>query len=511
MGQPKTKTVGGGANTQTSDQWNQFLQGMLKGGGGNSGGGGGSTDNGNPANFVPSGGNVAGAQPQQAVGQASQFQNLFNSLTNQTPTSITQNNPFIQQAQNLPQAPGFVAPQTQQLHGSDISSLFSNGSIPGYLPTGGQALQSQFGQAQGGVSQAGQSSFNPNQIASINSLSQGMLNQGLSNPTNDPNYAATQAYLTQQGNINNANAAAKFNLGGGGLSSGASLANAQQSAQTAGQNAQNLYNMGLQSQQLGLQNQGQNLSAQLSNQSNLIGQRAGDVGSMTNTGIANAGNQTQSSIANAGNSTQASLANLQARLQGSAQNNQFNIARMGNQVGAATSDAGNQLQAGSLNNQFAQNNAQNNNSFNQQNYSQGSSNALNQGQLGMQIQQLLQQGNMGAIQQLFQSMQQSNQIGSPQAQTVQTPNAWQQAIGGINDVLGVAKGVTSLIPGMGGGPPPMGMNSVAPPSGQMQFSMPQFNPQTMPSVNLGASMLQGGGYNPGSQQMTGYQQFGMRP
>ena len=62
----------------------------------------------------------------------------------------------------------------------------------------------------------------------------------------------------------------------------------------------------------------------------------------------------------------------------------------------------------------------------------------NRADLGMQAQDMMarmglaQQGQQNMYQMLFNSMNQANQLGTPQAQTVQTPSAFGQAMGAIS-------------------------------------------------------------------------------
>lgn len=457
MGASKTKTVGGGANVQTGQDWNGFLQGML-----------GSGSNG-PVGQTATG--QVGANPQQATAQAGGFQQLLNGLMGQTPESMMQGNPLMQGVNNLPSAPTYQAPQLQNLNtnigGSNIfQQMFGNGSQNPMANV--QAPQVNAGM--GGAATAGA----PQQIGNV--LGGPNTTGGLLDTANDPEMQAYAQLLNRQSGLDIANMRERFGQGGQSLSSGASLAEAQGRAEANSRNTLALGELSRAKQGLDMQNRGQNIGALLGQQGNMINQRGQDV----QTGIANAQFGTQANLANMSNALQASLANAGNSLQAQGMNQNFAINQMAQQLQALGLDANTALQAAQMNNAGMQNMNQNQlqnsgmqNQFNQQNFGQQSSNAFNQAGIGAQLQGMQNQNQNNILAQLFQSFQQANQIGSPQAQTVQQPSGMSQALGAISGIAGMIPGIgqaigsgTNILGGLfggGGGQP-------------QQFNGPTFSP-----------------------------------
>lgn len=159
--------------------------------------------------------------------------------------------------------------------------------------------------------------------------------------------------------------------------------------------------------------QGQQLAGnQQQTLAQLFGQQGQFNANATNTGqLANQQNALQVGQLNQGNDQAIQLANLQAALQ----------AAMGNQ---------------SSNLAAQQSNLQGN--------LQGQNNQLNLAQLFGQSAGMTQQGQLSALQQLFNSFNQSNALGTPQAQTIQKPSGFQNAVGAITGLTNAASGIAGL-------------------------------------------------------------------
>lgn len=275
--------------------------------------------------------------------------------------------------------------------------------------------------------------------------------------------------------------------GAGSLGTGAQYAesnlNAELSAQDASQRRQQA--MSLMGQDLqermgaanvGLQGRGQNLQASIANASNAI-QAAQNMNQFNNTRMANLLNAVgqgrgqdlstgiqqlglgaQQGQFNAGQSNAMQQAMMNAMLQNQGMGNQqsqFNAGQqnamqqammnatlqnqgMGNQFGLGAQ--GLNLQAGQNNNLNALQNAQlaaqfglGTNQLNAQNFQNMINQGLNMNQMGMQ-------GNQFGLAQLFNSLNQANQLGTAQRNTTVTPNPWMQGLQILGQIAASAAG-----------------------------------------------------------------------
>lgn len=451
-----TSTVGGGANTDTSNMFNQFLQQGL---------GASSTsvaDNAyvqqraqvaqqlqdthvSNANDVLARMDAAHAQTigKQNGGGASGtpapgdngglFNTLVNNQANQTPQGIINNNPYLQQAGQILQAPSFVNPtlgtyNTQAPTNDIFSQLFGAGnqfSIP-------NVDASQFG-ANGQFAQG--LSQGVGQVANVGSvIGSGGIGQLLNPDTNSPLFAALKSQQAQQDKAALATNNARFGSGGGqALGTGAQYANAQYEAQANPANLLALNTIGTQQQQLDLTNRQASADA-------LLTQRGQDVTSR--------GQDVTANIASANLHQQGMQAALQAYLSALQGNQQTALGRLGigeNTARDQATNALNQFNAGNnaigLGNRDQIDLTGQHNTFNRDIFGQQSQNQTNLGQLGLGITGQQQSGIQNLLNQLFNSYNNANKIGSPQAQTVQNPSD----AGQIAQLLGA---VAKFIPGL---------------------------------------------------------------
>lgn len=226
-------------------------------------------------------------------------------------------------------------------------------------------------------------------------------------------------------------------------------------------------------------NRGQNINALLGQRGQDIGQRDTEIGALLGARTATANNMTQANIANAN-----------IGMQGMNNMNNWNAQRMAAELQSRGMDSDNAYRSAMGNNQFGLDRAGMENQFNMNMFGQQSQNALGQGQLGLGLQGLIQGGNQNMLNQMFGSFNQSNGIGSPQAQTIQTPNDFQQ-------FMNFAQGVTGIGAGLSG----MGMfGNRSPASGTQGFQNFNWN---NPSMNgLGITPMNGGMSNVRSQGMS---------
>lgn len=155
-----------------------------------------------------------------------------------------------------------------------------------------------------------------------------------------------------------------------------------------------------------------------------------------------------------GRQTQSDLANLSAK---------FSSMGAGGRGTGAAYAAGNYLAEANPRNILAQGQlARDIQGLDLQNFGANAQNrqallGLNQGQSGLDQgwAQLQAQTGLGlnaqsaqaiqqALSQLFAGFGQANQLGTAPRTQIQVPNAWQQFVGGVNDVTGMAKGVTDI-------------------------------------------------------------------
>lgn len=469
MGAAKTKTVGGGTATPVANDWNNFLAQGLKTGtfGGSTNGTGGTSGTGGASASTPQTGVGATIDQLLKGGSGVDFGNKpdFTGAT------------FNPNATNLDLSKYQFNPNTMNLDQLMKSGFKMGSGIGGF--NGPQA-----GAGYAGTSATGVPDFmgNMTQLGKVD--------------MNDPAFAALNQKLTQDNALALANTRERF--GGNALNSGASLAEAQFNAQA--NPAKVLAMQQLQAQMRGLNladYQGQEQALQgrlgLSSQSQL-----GNRGISSNESIANAGNATQASIANANLGAQYGQMGLQG--QGQILDYLLGAGNLG--LNAANSGATNALnafnanqQSNQWNNQNQFNNAQMQNQFNQNMFGQTSQNALGAAQLGQNAQ-------MGALGHLFGGYQQSNALGTPQAQTVQTQPWWAQALNAAGQIANI--GATFVNPFKGANPANTGQNYGSSPLSQMApniygginpanaggFGIQQYQPQYQMPIQ------QQQGYNP---------------
>jgi hypothetical protein len=264
-------------------------------------------------------------------------------------------------------------------------------------------------------------------------------------------------------------------------------------------NPRNILAMG----QLGRQMQEMDLGQQgINNQ-----QRLGLLGTQTQgeVGMAGVGAQREGNMMSA-------LGNIYG------QNLNYNMNRGNSLINAGQMDNQNMAQAFGINsanqqtnNQNAFNNSQAQNQFNQNAFGQMSQNQMGMAGIGAQLQGLAQQGQLGAMGNIFGALGQSNQLGTPQAQTVMQPSAFSQGLGALTGIAGIAGGL-------------MTGNPMAALGGLSQFggNFGQGNPLggSTPFMNgnqglfggqnlgMGGSMQQNSGINPNSLMAGGGMQTG---
>jgi len=431
VGSPKTSTVGGGSATPTANAYNSFLQSQLGG------------------NGQPSGNNQVG----------STISNLLSGTTPSPGSGFFNNSGMA----NLPNAPSFTGANTQNLNNNIDLSQYGSGNVLGGMTSMGQAgnmLAGSTAPLSGGLQSGAFNVAAPN--ASMNMMgtapsTYGVGNVNMANPdVNSARANAISGIINTQNKLNMANTNARYSAGGmGSLGTGASMAGAQQSAIGNNQLLSGLQGVTQQDITNNLQYGQLNTGNQLQTQ-NMTGQDTlSRLGLQNSNLLGNAQIGEQASAASAANrlSASSSLAGLNQSGINSMLN--YGVSQAGLGLQGAGMDATNAMNQGNFNNNATQTNNANSfnnsnalNSFMQQLFGQNSSNALtnqnmsNQTGLGLQSNQM--QGMMGALQQLFGGLNQSNQIGNPQAQTVQTPSTFSQIMSGLSGVAGLATG-------MGGG------------------------------------------------------------
>lgn len=275
--------------------------------------------------------------------------------------------------------------------------------------------------------------------------------------------AALNAQLAQQASLANAQnflQARGLDINQLSLGQQQSLANAQMQQQAAMQNAANqLQARGLDINQLGLQAQQGQFNAGQQNQ--IAAQNAQNA-------LQAMGLQSQQGMFNAGQANALQQAMLNAQLQNQQLGNQFGLGAQGLNLQAAQQNNANLLANANIANQMNLANAQNTAQFglgtNQLNANQQQAaqqlfaNMVGQ---GLNLNQLGNQNTMAALAQLFGGFQQSNALGTPQAQMIQQPSAFGQLanaglqlgsayLGGGGSFGGIGRGLASLF---GGGAP----------------------------------------------------------
>jgi hypothetical protein len=289
--------------------------------------------------------------------------------------------------------------------------------------------------------------------------------------------------------------------GAGSLGTGAQVAEGNLNAELAAQDAsmRRGQSMQLMGQDLanrsaiagvGLQNRGQDMQTSIANmqgglqgaqnmtsgfnaQNNALGQMLGAAGQargqdfnaqqnmqqlMSQQGMFNAGQQ---------NTMQQNM--LGAALQNQGMGNQFGLGAAGLNNSAMQNNNLNNMNMTQFQNTFNQNNANSMAQFGQANNALNSQNMTNQAQInnqmlqsmigqGLNMNQLGNSNMMGALAQLFGAFGQANQLGNPQAQTIQQPSPWAQGANMLGSLAGswLAGGGGNPFGGGGGGMVPRG-------------------------------------------------------
>lgn len=499
----KTKQVGGGAATPVANNWNQFLNSQLMGGQQQGGPTGASGAPGDPMTpFM----NMAQSNAQQPFQQQQGFQGALQGALGGNVQDMSGANAALQNYFKNPTQ--FSNPYTQQnfqqANTSQLATNFGQGQtgMADLSQFQGPAAQSQFNtqapinsqftdmlssMIRGGPQ--GQSGFEAAQAQPGVQLGQGMSYQQAYNTLGqDPLMERERMRAV-------ADQRARFGAeGAGALGTGAQYAesnlNAELAARDASQRrAQSMQLMGQDladrqaAAQTALTGRGQDVQTALSNmqgrlqgaqnlnqfnianQSNLLGAAGQARGQDLSTALGQMGLGAQQAQFNAGQQNAMTQAQQQAALQNQQLGNQFgvNAAQINQQAGQYNNQ--NALQGAQMANNFNLANAQN-----QAQFGLGT-NQLNAQQLqnmigqGLNLNQLGNANTMAALAQLFGGFQQSNALGTPQAQIMQQPSAFGQLanaglqlgsayLGGGGSFGGIGRGLASLFGG-GGGPQPV--------------------------------------------------------
>jgi hypothetical protein len=463
MGQPKTKTVGGGSATPVGNSWNQFLQGQLWQQPGaqaipqtiaGQSRPAYSNDQAGFQDFVKSQGWKIGdpkaldyAKRQfdmyQSQGSApGQFQNVLNQFMNPDIAQMIANNPFLAGQQNwnpnaqLPDAPGWQQNPDAMGTGDFMQQFGVNiGNSGDLLKSFGINVSDFVGPNAGGT--PGTMSFQKGSLADY---------------SKDPSFQAVQDIAKRREMQDIADLRARFGMSGNTNSSGSSLAESQYRAEANPRLIASLGDLGRQVQGLDLQQQQINMEGQARANSLNAGAAAGMAGSRD--------------------------ANFRSLLDYIASTRGQDIGVGGTNLNAATNIYG-----------MNQNANQALNTFNQNMFGQQSTNALNNqgqannwmanlGNMGINMQQIAQAMQQFGLGNLFNSFQQSNAIGTPQAQTVQTPSD-------LSQIMGLVGGISQFIPGI------RGMFGQGGPQSTPSIA---YNPVSMPNYMQQALPFQSGGW-----------------
>lgn len=439
MGGGGTKTVGGGQATPTANAFNQFLLGGLQ-----NGTFGAPSGPNNPASAwntghgLPPGYNAANGTPgSQSSNQPGSFAGTINHF-------LTGGNPLSGTGGAVP----FRETQFGQL-GTNLDLSRFNSTGQGGVLSGLPDFQSLMSQGFGGGGAAGAGAHtDTGPIADFMGTNKQNFNYqagSLLNASSSPELQALQAQQNRQKSLDVANLRARFGASGGGsLGSGAQFAEGNYLAAANPAQALAQGELMRQQQTMDLSQQGLNAQTRLG----LLGAGSQDtLGRLGLTNQSQLGNRQISSneaIATAGNMTSASIANAQTGLQGRNALLQYMLGRGQLDLGARSQDAGNMFNQFQANNQGIQGNNQNlfanNTGFNNYNLqNQGLMNAW-----GMGGAQLGQQGQLDMMRNLFGAFGQANQLGTPQAQTVQTPSMFSQIMSGLGSLGGLASGIGQM-------------------------------------------------------------------
>lgn len=500
----KTKTVGGGSATGVANDWNAFLSNQLNGGGQGTvpnnqgwkpgdpmmevskGQFGALNNNNNPqtpgsqqnSNFQNAFSNMLGGKVNDISGAGGALNNFFNKPTEYSNqyTSQNYNAPTLSQlGTNFGQGQSGMA-NISGMMGIPQSNFDTQKNLGNVTSGQDGTFNSLLQQGQGMLGQNG--GFSAASAGPDVSLQGGMDFKGaLDTLGNDP-YKET--LLKRSLAENNARFGAE---GAGALGTGAQYSNALMQSDFAANDAsqRRAQAMQLMGQDLnerstganvGLQNRGQNMQTSIANmQGGLQGNQ-----NMNNTfnqlmqgTLQGRGQDLQTGLGMRGQNldqlgmgANQAMGNANLTLQG---NNQNMNAMLNNQQMGNNWQQGNQqinnnaMQNNNMNSINAANNQNNfnlNNAGNMAQYGQGA-NQLNAQNLQSMIGQGLNMNQMGnqniqaMLSNLFGGFQQSNGLGTAQAQTIQQPSAWGQAANMGLQLAGSYLSGGGKIPGFGGG------------------------------------------------------------
>lgn len=552
----QTKQVGGGANTGTAQNWNNFLNQQLMGAGAQ-----------------------AYSNSQQPQQQTSAFQNAFGGALGGQVNDISGAGGFLQnyfkgqQQGGLPPGidpqavaanpQGFAQWQKDAAFNSNpmgtMSVTMANGSQPGANPMGPftnqynapqfqganlSQLPTNFGQGQSGMADlsgfgnAAQSNFNTQQNLGdprssgfdsmlMNMIGAGGQQQGQSGfqaagigaaPQLAPGMDYNAAYntlgqdpLMERNRMKAiADMRARFGAdGSGALGTGAQFAEGNMNAELNAQDASMRRNQAMQlmGQDLTERSTGANVSLQgrgqdaqvalgnmqggiqgaqnmnsfnVSNLGNMLSAATAGRGQDFSTGLGMRGQDlsqlgmgAEQSMFNAGQSNAMQGNMLQAALANQGMGNNFGLGAAGLNNAAMQNNNANSMGMAGMQNNFNLGNAGNTAQFGNA-AQQGNANFLqNMISQGMGMNQLGNQNTMNMLGQLFGGFQQSNAIGSPQAQIIQQPSAFGQLMNAGLQLGGAWLGGGGGNPFGGGGQNPFGGTGYNPNTGGPQFRMPQ--------------------------------------
>jgi hypothetical protein len=319
--------------------------------------------------------------------------------------------------------------------------------------------------------------------------------------------------------------------GAGGLGTGAQFAESNLNAELTAQDAsrrraeamqlmgQDLNNRSAMSN-VGLQNRGQNVQTAIANmQGGLQGNQnqIGALNALTNAAVAGRGQDFSTGLGmrgqnlqqlgmgmeqdmfNAGQTNNVNMNMLGATLQNQGMGNNFGLGAAGLNNAAMQNNNMNSFNNANMLNNFNQNNAQFGaqfgqaaNQLNSQNQGMNNNMFTNMVGQGMGMNQLGNQNTMGMLGQMFGGFGQANQLGTPQAQMIQQPNPWGQALNAGLTIGGALLGGPggAAIGGALGGMFGRGGQSASLPVGiggsALPRSMGNFNLGAMPNFNIGS-------------------------
>lgn len=495
----KTKQVGGGTATATANNWNQFLNSQLQGGMNQA------TSNAQQPGMQQQGfsqalqGMLGGQGGQDVSGAGGLLQKYFQGGGGGGMADLS--------GFGTPQTATAGTAQTAQAAGTGMADLSGFGTA---AQTGGTGMadMSQFGPAaQSGFNT--QAPISSDFTSMLRNMIQGGAGGGVGAGANvelarGMDYGQAYNTLGQDPLMERerqravAEQRARFGAeGAGALGTGAQYAesnlNAELAARDASQRrAQAMQLMGQDLQErmgganVGLQNRGQNLQASMASAANALQGQANMMSALgqargqdLNTALQQMQLGAQQGQFNAGQQNAMQQAMMQAQLQNQQMGNQMGQFNTGQQNAMQQAMLQAQLQNQQMGNQQGQFNVGQTNQMNQFNTGQqnqmnqfnaGQGNAMQQAMLqaalqnqqlgnqfglgmlgqGMNMNQLAQQGQQNAMNQMFGAFGQTNQLGTPQAQMVTQPSMLGQ-LGNAALGLGAAylTGGGSLAGGLG--------------------------------------------------------------